>query len=452
MTGYTVWHKLFRRVPQHFASLEEHFKYGSVGAEEPAGVPYPIWRVLPAVFPDKLKGDSYAALGATWEEGREMPIGFTKVTIGFPRVGMNCASCHVGTVRAKPGDKPLLLLGGPSTRFDAQRYMRFLSACAQDDRFNPDIVIAAMEKLEPVSWIDRILYRFFIIPQMKKTLIRQQKENLYWMDERPDWGPGRTDMNPFKLVVMRLKDDHSIGSTDVMAIWNQKAHQGFYRHADGLNTTVVEPVQSAALAVLATKDSIDIAGLKRVEDFLMELPPARYPFPVDQALANRGAPLFAAHCASCHAFGQKRTGQVIPVKEVGTDRNRYDHWTQEATDTFNRFAADKPWAFRRFVKTGGYVALSLDGIWARAPYLHNGAVPSLRDLLEVPERRPKVFYRGYDVYDQGRGGFVSHGADAERVGFRHDVTVRGNGNGGHLYGTELGDEDKQALLEYLKTL
>jgi len=100
----------------------------------------------------------------------------------------------------------------------------------------------------------------------------------------------------------------------------------------------------------------------------------------------------------------------------------------------------------------GYNAQYLDGIWLRAPYLHNGSVPTLRDLLEPVGRRPQIFYRGYDVYDPVRGGFVSTGADAQREGTRFDVSQRGNGNGGHPFGTTLADPDKDALVEYLKTL
>jgi hypothetical protein len=110
------------------------------------------------------------------------------------------------------------------------------------------------------------------------------------------------------------------------------------------------------------------------------------------------------------------------------------------------------WKFSRFRKTDGYANVPLDGLWLRAPYLHNGSVPTLRDLLNPPEQRPVVFVRGFDVYDYDDVGFVSRGAEAERVGYRYDTRVRGNGNGGHMYGTRLSPADKDALLEYLKTL
>jgi hypothetical protein len=100
----------------------------------------------------------------------------------------------------------------------------------------------------------------------------------------------------------------------------------------------------------------------------------------------------------------------------------------------------------------GYIAAFLDGIWLRAPYLHNGSVPSLRDLLSPVAERPKLFYRGYDVYDPVKVGFVTEGEEAERVGTRYDVSERASGNQGHEYGTDLSAKEKDALIEYLKTL
>jgi len=100
----------------------------------------------------------------------------------------------------------------------------------------------------------------------------------------------------------------------------------------------------------------------------------------------------------------------------------------------------------------GYVARPLVGTWLLGPYLHNGSVPTLWDLLSPPEQRPETFYRGYDLIDFERVGFVSTGPAAEANGFRFDTKLRGNANTGHNYGADIGDVDKRALLEYLKTL
>ena len=67
-------------------------------------------------------------------------------------------------------------------------------------------------------------------------------------------------------------------------------------------------------------------------------------------------------------------------------------------------------------------------------------------------QRPRLFYRGYDVYDPANVGFISQGPEAEKVGTAHDVTRKGNGNQGHEFGTDLAQVDKDSLIEYLKTL
>ena len=149
-----------------------------------------------------------------------------------------------------------------------------------------------------------------------------------------------------------------------------------------------------------------------------------------------------------------RTGRPVPVEEIGTSRARLASWNKEAAVAANKVVVDMGLERAGLVEETliGYVAQHLDGIWLRAPYLHNGSVPSLRDLLEPVENRPALFYRGYDVYEPQRGGFVSQGPDAERKGTPFDVAALGNSNQGHEYGTDLTAEEKDALVEYLKTL
>ncbi len=451
--GYIGWYSLFREVPTSYESPEDHFKYGSIGTEQAEGLPYWIWMMLPRLFPEYLPAQGgYTSLGITWEEGQELPVGFSKKTIGFPRQGITCALCHNATYRVTEKDKPVIIPTGPSNKFDLQGYVRFLGDCARDPRFNADYLLEKIQYAVDLSWFDRLLYRFIIIPRTREEMLKQGS-SFAWMNSRPDWGPGRIDpFNPVKFRVLNQPIDETIGNSDMMPLWNEKMHQGFAYHWDGLETSLTETIQTGAIGDGATKKSIDIAGLQRVEDYILELPPPKYPFAINQDLAAKGSKIFDNSCATCHAFGGERTGTVIPVDEVGTDRHRLDMWTQAAADTYNQFAEDYDWDFDQLRKTDGYMAVSLDGLWLRAPYLHNGSVPSLKDLLEKPGDRPDVFYRGYDVYDPEKVGFVSDGFQAEQTGFKYDVQVPGNNNQGHLYGTELVPSDKEALIEYLKSL
>ena len=99
---------------------------------------------------------------------------------------------------------------------------------------------------------------------------------------------------------------------------------------------------------------------------------------------------------------------------------------------------------------GPYAARPLYGIWAAAPYLHNGSVPTLYHLLLPPEQRPKTFALGAREYDPVKLGFVVATACTQEDCVV-DTTRTGDGNGGHLFGTDLAESDRMALLEYLKT-
>lgn len=451
--GYLAWDNLFREVPTYYESPEEHFKYGSIGTENAEGMPYWIWLVLPRLFQEYLPGPGgYTSLGLTWEEGKETPVGISKKTIGFPRQGINCAVCHTATYRTSAEDKPVIVPTGPANKFDSQSYLRFLFACANDPRFNADYILDAIAYNYDLSWLETQLYRYLIIPQTKKA-IQKQQESYAWMDSRPNWGPGRIDpFNPVKFRTLSLSVDDTIGNSDMMSLWNQKEHQGFALHWDGLETSLTETVNTGAIGDGATRDSIPIADLQRVEKYITELAPPQYPFYIDQSLAQEGKPIFDNNCASCHAFGGERTGTVIPLSEIGTDPHRLEMWTKEAADSYNEYAEGYEYDFDNLRKTDGYVAVSLDGLWLRSPYLHNGSIPYLQDLLEKSENRTKVFYRGYDVYNPEKVGFVAEGQEAEKKGFRYDTNVPGNSNQGHIYGVDLSVQDKTKLIEYLKTL
>jgi mono/diheme cytochrome c family protein len=448
------WFRLFREVPQSLGSIEEQFKYGSIGAEQEQGLPYWLWLVLPRMFPEKLPGPGgYTSLGLTWEEGQEMPIGLSKKTVGFPRVAINCAFCHTSRMRTAPNEKPNIYPGGTGQQFDSQSYQRFLFACASDPRFTPAAILQELEYVYDFSWFDTLLYRYLILPQVKAGLL-EQKEAFVWTEKVPDWGHGRIDpFNPVKFGILKQPLDGTIGNSDMEPIWNLRPREGMSFHWDGLNNVVREVMLSSAIGDGATHSSLPLDHMVALEAWLMDLKPPAYPFPIDKALAESGRPLYEKHCASCHDFGQPKTGTVIPQEQVGTDRHRLDMWTTASAAAYNEYAAAYDWDFNHFQKANGYVAVPLDGIWIRAPYLHNGSVPSLRDLLEAPDQRPDVFYRGYDVYDPVNVGFISNVSQEAGSPFtRFDTSEPGNDNGGHVYGAGLTAKEKEALLEYMKTL
>jgi hypothetical protein len=467
VTGGITYIQFLRTLPPtYFASDEEHFLYGSIGTESTSGVPYWIWLVLPRIFPDKLPyPGGYAALGMIFSEGRDLPVGFSKQTIGVDRVGINCAVCHSATYRKSLLEKPTIIAGGPGSTQNPQAYLQFLINCAGDPRFNSATIMAEIAKNVRLSLLDRLTYRFVLVPFVKYTLLAQKNEYTHYglLQTLTSAGGGRID--PFNLVKYRyLKQppDGSLGNSDMEPLWNLKAHTGYSFHWDGLNNSIQEVLLSSAIGDGTPLKWVDRdwkktekeSSLKRILNFISNTQAPKYPFPVDETLAAQGKAIYQQQCALCHEPGGARTGKVEPLDNpmLGTDRNRVDMWTQASATAYNEYTSRFEWRFSHFGKQNGYVNVTLDGLWLRGPYLHNGSVPNLAELLKEPTQRSKLFYRGYDVLDPEKVGFVSQGAEAERVGFRFDVSERGNSNAGHLWGTKLGDEEKKQLVEYLKTL
>jgi mono/diheme cytochrome c family protein len=265
-------------------------------------------------------------------------------------------------------------------------------------------------------------------------------------------------MNLTKYFMIRAPMDDTFGPGDIPAIWNlgkYHAERGQLPNYAGDSHDVRSVIIDSALGVLGAPPADKGDFLKQVQwlqDYLSSLPPPRYPFPVDSVRAAAGKVVFDAQCARCHA--SERTGMRIPLDEVGTDRARRDTWNKGAAIKANQVVTAMGIPRKGLVEEdlNGYKIPFLDGIWLRAPYLHNGSVPTLRDLLEPTAARPKIFWNGYDVYDPQRVGFITDGDEARRVGTHFDTAAKGGGNQGHEFGSTLPAGDKEALLEYLKTL
>ena len=454
----------------------DHFKYGSLGSEHEFGVPYWIWRALPELFQDKLPspGKGWESVGFVFEKGKQLPVGMSQRRyLGFDVVWLNCAFCHAGTVRETAQSEPRVYAAMPANTFDFRAFMRFLFATGEDRRFTPqDIlrqikIIRQREGLDDLPLIDRLVLRFYGIYYMRERILTL-RDRLNFLAEQPEWGPGRVDtFNPLKAYFNfppeKLAPEERIGTTDFPSIWNQGQREALKMnlHWDGNNVSLEERNRSAAMGTGITPATGDRKSLKRVADWLRNLASPLYPFAINKDLAAQGAPIYKKYCAECHGadgknFRGEYAGKIVPVADIGTDRRRLDSYTYDVAVNQNLiFAGYGEERFSHFRKTFGYANSPLDGLWLRAPYLHNGSVPTLRDLLEPSAQRPKIFYRGYDVYDQTKVGFIADvGQEKGRRYFRYNTEEPGNSNRGHegqRYGTGLSAPEKDALVEYLKT-
>jgi hypothetical protein len=230
--------------------------------------------------------------------------------------------------------------------------------------------------------------------------------------------------------------------------------------------------------------------------------------PIDRPLAARGQALYQTHCVSCHALvdradpKRKVIAMMMGTDVVGTDDTAAKTIVQARIPTGilegaispqgARYGADAPalsvvgdlatrivshrpdaaliavanaklHGLEKTDKQGNfpqkteaaplaelmaYKARPLNGAWASSPYLHNGSVPTLYDLLLPAAQRPRTFAVGRWEYDPKKVGYVCDG----QAPFVLDTDVSGNSNRGHEYGVNLSDEDRWALVEYVKTL
>jgi mono/diheme cytochrome c family protein len=446
------------------ATDEDHFKYGSIGNDGAAGIPYPLWVAMPDVCARHLSSGAkdYGAFGFLWEKGRDpsldQPVGFSRAKVGVERMSINCAICHTVRARTAADAEPQLYFGGAGNTIDIQGYQRFLSACANDEDFTAGKLLPAMAAKVQLSWAERLLYRLILIPVVRKQL-RKQGEQYAWTGARPVWGPGRIDpFNPVKFGMLKLGDDGTIGNSDMLAVWNlgprEKIRNPTPYHWDGLSTSLRDVALSSALGDGAVAKEFNFASIARIGKYLRALPPPPSPHRPEPAAAERGKALFATHCGVCHAEDGARTLTIIPPGEIGTDSQRNTMWTEAATRTYTNYQGGV-WDFTSFRNVEGYIAEPLYGLWLNGPYLHNGSVPTLRDLLNAPDERPRAFVRGLDLVDGANGGFASPACDPispPSGGFCYDTRLIGNSNAGHLYGTALSAAEKGDLLAYLLTL
>lgn len=466
----------------------EHFKYGSIGSEPNDGLPILVFKALPVMFSDELGPIGYRRFGLLYEnEHSELPIGMSRrIVTGVERVWLNCAVCHVGTYRLSPTDPPTYIYGAPANNLRLFELLKFFVQVGNDPRFSADNLIETIDSPAVgghLNFFERLIYRHIVFPRVQRAL-QQLGRQLAFIDRQQDWGPGRVDtFNPYKAIqfnfpmdAAHITDAELNSAADFPSIWEQRPRDGMHLHWDGNNTSVDERNLSAALGAGVTPVTVDIAAIKRVRAWIWTLQPPPFPLlaQLDPEKVKRGRQVFAEHCAGCH--GMKNApepydydtnrypglGQIVPLGRIGTDPDRWASYTQNFAAAQNTLFAGYAWRFSHFSKTGGYADQPLDGIWARSPYLHNGSVPTLRDLLEPSACqggkpcRPAKWYRGSDVFDTTRVGYRSDNTGAAAADlFLYDTSVLGNANSGHegkAYGTELPAADKDAIVEYMKTL
>ena len=253
--------------------------------------------------------------------------------------------------------------------------------------------------------------------------------------------------------------DNEVVPTDVPAWWLMKKKNAEFYTGSGRGD---HAKISTAAALLTLTDSNEARAIDAhaadVMAYIKSLDPPAFPEATDPILVDAGKIVFDNNCARCHgSYGENETypNYLVPISDVGTDPFLADaHFAlADFEEWYNGswYGTTVPTA--RFETEGGYLAPPLDGVWATAPYLHNGSVPDLWTLLKSSDR-PAFWRRTLDDMDynldQVGWNFTEETGPTDKQ--TYDTSLPGYSNQGHYFGDGLSDSDRNALIEYLKTL
>ncbi len=394
--------------------------------------PEPLRREAEKASPADRRAMAFRRYGFVEMPGRSEPMGFVADENG--QWSMNCLACHGGKLEGKP------IPGLPNSHFAMQTWAQ-----------------------------DVVNYRVQIEQQPRSRYLQSLAVPLSRSNGTTNaqiFSVVFTTLRDSDLAIRRGKDMHVPKMVhhdlDAPPFWNLKKKRMIY--IDGfvekshrvIMQFVLLPSNKAETIKSWENDYRDVLA------FAESMTPPAYPGPIDQGFVRQGKVIFEANCSSCHGTygpGGKYPEKTVPIDEVGTDRRRLDGMPIEHRKFFEQGWMGEEGDVDVVEKPTGYVAPPLDGIWASAPYLHNGSVPTLWHLF-YPARRPAVWKRTEDGYDHSKIGLEVaefekvppevRSADDRRAYF--DTSLPGKSARGHDFPDAFTDDEKKMVLEYLKSL
>ncbi len=411
------------------------------------GIP---WTIYSRFFGAAPEGDR---LPGRTRKNANLPFGQTAFTTsaGVEVVSANCLTCHAGHINGQ------LIVGLGNTEQD---YTTDPSSNARTARG-----IASQLTSDPKE-----------IAELQKWASRVEAVGPYSVLDTVGPNPG----DNFAAVLLSHRDPATLAWSDTPLLdlppkigvpldvppwWRMKKKNSMFYVDAGRGDHARIEMAAANLCTDTVEEAKKIdAWFPDVRAYLASIEPPKWPYSIDGDLAQRGRGVFEATCSRCHGTygeGGRYPNVFLSLDDVGTDPVLAIGGSQFADRFIDWWKKSFYGEMSRLEPKKGYVAPPLDGIWATAPYLHNGSVPTIAQLLDS-KTRPKFWTRT----------FISTDYDAEAIGWTHtaldhgkadepdgtvrkklyDTTQLGYANGGHTFGDQFSDSDRRAVLEYLKTL
>ena len=423
-----------------------------------------------------------------------LPVGFVLDDREFrssrPWLGVTCALCHAGELRF--GDHRIRIPGGTSQVDYPGLLDQLLGRLSQTESNQASFDAFAKKVLGENAATDAISKLQADVKSLLKPVRRFEAERARLLPY--PFGPYRLDALQLGFVNGQFAQDPET-TIDIPPAnapvsfpsvwhgpWRDNVQYSIQIHSP-LPRNIVQAVNSSSVWPDVPFRNVHFQNLIAIEEWLRDLRPPQWPEDilgaVDFSKAARGRELFREHCQRCHHWNRTEPNEAgfsflktieVPNNnpKMGTDPTQIKFTIDSATDRMPKlfrltnglmngfFQAAKLSEAARVQATRGkdniwrpregYAASALDGIWATPPYLHNGSVPTLYDLLSPVSKRPTKFRLGSGKYDPQKVGFASDGH------FEFDTSIPGNSNSGHTWGTDLEEPDRFALVEFLKVV
>lgn len=443
--------------------------------------------------------------------GNQLPIGFAvhrDGPTGRQWVGLTCAACHTG--RIQYGSHVMIIEGAPSMLdFDS-----FFGAVVEAmDGHTPGSEDAAQyadlkRKLRARLNVNKTsVHGGYGRVDAFGQIFNDIAVNVLNNGDSAAVSPNAPASYPFLWDIAQHKRVQWNGSAPNLGVGGDGSMMRNIGEVIGVFGQVSVPDKFSGMPKFQA--SADLPKLRMIESWIARLHSPQWPssvFPaLRPAMVSSGMRVYKSECERCHALLANTRAVPVPVptslidvNEVRTDRKLLDNFNKFTTNSrqlqghltllnprkiWTTFKPTDSLALITAYVTAGvlnaqdphgthrlrdgialfwegtpdmnaYKARPLDGIWATAPYLHNGSIPNLDELLKAPKDRAPVFCVGAAEFDPGIVGYPVPRDAAASCGtqFKFDTSLPGNRNIGHDYGTRLSGDDKQALIEFLKSL